>query len=201
LKKYLSILALLSAGLVLGVPSAFAQTDSPAKADKPAAKKATAKKSTKKPAAKKAAEKPSYDSTGSDDDGKEPDIAGSTHTEYQCDLGASVSIYQNKADDKHIALRWEKTLYRMRRVDTTTGADRFETRRYGLIWIGIPAKGILLDAKKGHQLANECKSPEQMAGKVPAPVAPAATTAPAPVAPAPPAAPAAPEAPKDAVKS
>ncbi len=133
-----------------------------------------------------------YDSTASDDDGKDPDVTGSLHTEYQCEHGASVSIYQNKSDDKHIALRWEKTLYRMRRVDTTTGADRFETRKYGLIWIGIPAKGILLDAKKGQQLANECKSPEQMAGKAPAAPAPAQ---------APVTAPAAPEAGKEAAKS
>ena len=32
----------------------------------------------------------------------------------------------------------------------------------GLVWIGIPAKGLLLDSKKGQQLANECKNAEQM---------------------------------------
>jgi hypothetical protein len=225
LKTYISALTLLGAVLALNAPGVMAQTE------KPAAKKAV-KKAAKKPAARKpvakAAEKPGYDSTASDDDGKEPDVTGSLLTDYQCDLGASVSIYQNRTDDKHIALRWEKTLYRLRRVETTTGADRFESRRYGLVWIGIPAKGILLDAKKGQQLANECKSPQQLAGKPPitfppqaapvAPGAPAATPAAAPVEPAAtPAAPAAvpatvpaaapapaapaPEAPKEAVKS
>jgi hypothetical protein len=32
---------------------------------------------------------------------------------------------------------------------------------YGLIWIGIPAKGMLLDSKQNRQLANECKDAEQ----------------------------------------
>jgi hypothetical protein len=186
-------LALLGAGIVLAVPPAIAQTDPPTKAQKPVAKKA-AKKPAKKAAPKKAAEKPGYDSTASDEDGKEPDITGSAHTEYQCDLGATVSIYQNKGDEKYIALRWEKTLHRLRRIDTTTGADRFENRKSGLVWIGIPAKGILLDAKKGHQLANECKSPEQMKVKLGVPAAtPTAAPATAPAA--------APEAPKDATKS
>jgi hypothetical protein len=50
----------------------------------------------------------------------------------------------------------------MTRVETSTGAHRFESRRQGLVWIGIPAKGILLDSKKGQQLANDCKSAEQL---------------------------------------
>jgi hypothetical protein len=32
---------------------------------------------------------------------------------------------------------------------------------YGLIWIGIPAKGMLLDSKQNRQLANECRNAEQ----------------------------------------
>jgi hypothetical protein len=77
----------------------------------------------------------------------------------------------------------------MTRVSTSTGADRFENRMHGLVWIGIPAKGMLLDSKKGLQLANECKSPDQLkaeAAKTSAEPAPAAAPASA----------AAPEAPK-----
>lgn len=50
----------------------------------------------------------------------------------------------------------------MDRVDTSTGANRFENRKIGLVWIDIPTKGILLDSKRGKQLANECKSAQQM---------------------------------------
>lgn len=98
------------------------------------------------------------------DDGEDegtPDTTASIAINYQCELGNKLTIFTNAEDDKHIALRWGKTLHRLTRMPTTTGANRFENRKYGLLWIGIPAKGILLDSRKGQQLANECKSPEQ----------------------------------------
>jgi len=99
---------------------------------------------------------------GTDEEDREPDTAGSTGLDYNCALGDKVTIFSNAEDDKHIALRWNKRLMRLTRVETSTGAHRFENRRQGMVWIGIPAKGILLDSKKGQQLANECKSAEQM---------------------------------------
>lgn len=99
---------------------------------------------------------------GTDEEDREPDTAGSTDLDYNCALGDKVTIFSNPSDDRHIALRWNKRLLRLTRVDTSTGAHRFENRRQGIVWIGIPAKGILLDSKKGQQLANECKSAEQM---------------------------------------
>jgi hypothetical protein len=91
----------------------------------------------------------------------EPDITDTTTTEYHCELGNKVTIYTNDKDADHIALRWKKRLHRMNRVGTTTGALRFENPVFGIIWIGIPSKGILLDSRLNRQLANECKSAEQ----------------------------------------
>jgi hypothetical protein len=91
----------------------------------------------------------------------EPDITDTSTTEYHCELGNTVTIYQNDKDADHIALRWKKRLHRMNRVGTSTGAQRFENPVFGIIWIGIPSKGILLDSKLNRQLANECKSAEQ----------------------------------------
>jgi hypothetical protein len=84
----------------------------------------------------------------------EPDVAN-------CELGNKVTVYHNAGDSDTIAVRWKKKLHRLTRVGTTTGANRFENKNFGLIWIGIPAKGMLLDSRQGRQLANECKSPEQ----------------------------------------
>jgi hypothetical protein len=155
MKKYLSALMLLGASLTIAMPQASAQTSAPA-----------AKKPVKK-AAKKAAPKKKTAAAASavDDDDKEPDVAGSTSTDFQCELGNKLTIYDNAADDKHIALRWNKRLHRLTRVSTTTGANRFENGKSGLVWIGIPAKGMLLDSKKGQQLANDCKNAEQMKPK------------------------------------
>jgi hypothetical protein len=94
-------------------------------------------------------------------DEAEPDVAGTTTTEFSCELGNKITTYQNDDDDAHIALRWKKRLHRLTRVGTTTGAIRFENTRYGLVWIGIPSKGMLLDSKLNRQLANECKNPQQ----------------------------------------
>ena len=100
-----------------------------------------------------------------DEDNQVLDVTGSIVTEYSCDHGNKITFYQNPGDEIFIALLWNKQILRMRRVVTTTGAVRFESKRHGLVWIGIPAKSLLLDSKKGQQLANECKNSQQMSGQ------------------------------------
>ncbi len=95
------------------------------------------------------------------DDEPEPDVTDTTMAEYSCELNNKVTIYRNLMDDSHIALRWKNHLRRMDKVGTTTGAQRYENAKTGLVWIGIPSKGILLDSKQSRQLANECKDAEQ----------------------------------------
>jgi hypothetical protein len=97
-----------------------------------------------------------------DEEADEPPVTDSSVTEFDCELGNKITIYQNTGDEAHIALRWKKRLHRLTRVGTTTGALRFENKLYGLIWIGIPAKGMLLDSKLNRQLANECRNAEQL---------------------------------------
>jgi hypothetical protein len=129
-----------------------------ARADDTAAKKVvkkTAAKASKKAAAPAEAKAP-------DEDADEPSVHDAAVTEFDCELGNKITIYTNTSDDAHIALRWKKRLHRLTRVGTTTGANRFENKLYGLIWIGIPAKGMLLDSKQNRQLANECRNAEQL---------------------------------------
>lgn len=150
MKNCLSIL--MAAALAFGSNLALAQQAASAPA-KPTKKEQVKKKAQAKPAAAQA--------SGADDDGKEPDTAGSVSTDFNCELGNKLTIYRNDGDDRHIALRWKQRLHRMTRVDTSTGAHRFENRKFGLVWIGIPTKGMLLDSKQGRQLANECKDQQQ----------------------------------------
>ena len=161
----------LTAFLLMGacITVAAQGTDSTsAKSKTTATKKAATKKSTAKSGKGKAAAAAATAgaagaaAAGTDEEDREPETAGTTGLDYDCALGDKVTIFANEADDKHIALRWNKRLLRLTRVETTTGAHRFENRRQGMVWIGIPAKGILLDSKKGQQLANECKSAEQL---------------------------------------
>ena len=162
MKFALGTLLLASAALLIN--TAEAQTAASSSASAPA-----------KPAKKKA--KKIVSAAPADPDEAEPDITGTVVSDYQCELGAKLTIYQNKDDADHAAIRWGKRLHRMERVSTTTGADRFENKHYGLVWIGIPAKGILLDSKTGHQLANECRTAEQVAAQEAAKAAAAAQKA------------------------
>lgn len=130
------------------LPAAQAQTAAPKKASKTTKSGGKAGKAKAAPAAAEPQE-------------EEPDTTGSTSTDFDCELGNKLTIYRNAEDDSHLALRWKKRLHRLVRVGTTTGATRFENRTFGLVWIGIPAKGILLDSKLNRQLANECKDAEQ----------------------------------------
>lgn len=137
---------LLGATLMLALPAHAAATDAPA----------VKKKSVKKGSSKKVAPEPLQ----VDED--VPDTKDAVQTDFSCELGAKVAIFAKQDDAQHITMRWQEKLLRLTRVETTTGADRFESIKHGLVWIGIPAKGILLDSKKGRQLANECKNAEQL---------------------------------------
>jgi hypothetical protein len=142
----------LAAGSLCAQASAAAPTDHEThpKATKVLKEKAKKNKKAKEEATQQVAE-----------DEAEPDITDTIVAEYACELNNKVTIYTNEKDSGHIALRWKNRLHRLERVGTTTGALRFENTKFGLIWIGIPSKGILLDSKLNRQLANECKNAEQ----------------------------------------
>jgi hypothetical protein len=91
----------------------------------------------------------------------DPDITDTITVDYACELGNKVTIYTHENDSTQMALRWKKRLHRMTRVGTSTGASRFENTTFGLVWIGIPAKSMLLDSKANRQLANECRNADQ----------------------------------------
>lgn len=81
----------------------------------------------------------------------------SIHRNFRCELGNRVTIIRTAGERNQIRLRWRGRTHSMVRVSTTTGANRFESKRSGLVWIDIPTKGILLNSRSGRQLANECK--------------------------------------------
>lgn len=144
---------LFAAGAIAFAASALCAAPASAAEKKPA-KAAKAKTSKSHP--KAAAVAPEAEPTEA-----EPDITDTVTTEFNCELGNKVTIFQNEKDEEHIALRWKKRLHRLTRIGTTTGAKRFENTTFGLIWIGIPSKGMLLDSRLNRQLANECQTAEQ----------------------------------------
>lgn len=155
----------LAAATLLATALALAATSMPAAA------------ATEPPPVKKTA-KPAKKTKANPAKVQEPDTVGSIATDFNCDSGGKLTIHKFLEREHEVVLNWRKKLYKMLRVTTSTGAHRFEHQATGLVWIGIPAKGILLDAKKGQQLANDCKSPEQLKPPVPEAAPPAPEAAP-----------------------
>ncbi len=77
--------------------------------------------------------------------------------QLHCELGQQVAVGGDVGIDRSIELHWKGKQYRMKRVRTSTGAQRFEDRDNGLVWISIPDKGMLLDSANGEPLVNECR--------------------------------------------
>lgn len=75
-----------------------------------------------------------------------------------CELGQRLSIAGNMMLDQAVDLSWKGRMYRMMRVGTSTGAQRFEDRSSGLILISIPSKAMLLDGRRGEPVANDCRA-------------------------------------------
>lgn len=147
MKKFLSLL--MAASIALAMSHATAETAAPT------AKKVV-KKTVKKSSAKKTAEH-------ADEADADADVTGSIVTEYGCAGGRQITVFRNPSDPNNVAIRWGNRISTMKRIETDSGAERLEHEKRGLVFIGIPAKAMLLDVKNGRQLANDCMSPEQMA--------------------------------------
>lgn len=120
---------------------------------KPVTKSQKAKKPVKKKTAKKTQAAQKEDAV--------VNVAGMSGSQYNCELGNKLTVYKKSDDPSYVNLQWRNKMHRMLRTATTTGAERYEDKSTGLVWVNIPAKSMLLDSKKGSQLANECRNPEQ----------------------------------------
>lgn len=77
---------------------------------------------------------------------------------FRCELGNQVDVSADLQHPNAINLAWKGRSYPLQAVATSTGALRYEDAASGHVWIQIPAKSMLLNAKAGQQLANECKT-------------------------------------------
>lgn len=76
---------------------------------------------------------------------------------YKCELSRSVTIRRVAADGKSLVLHWAGRDHDFSAVEARTGALRFENVTEGMVWLVIIGKAMLLDTRKGRQLANECR--------------------------------------------
>lgn len=161
--KNLLALIIFGTSMAVVIPQAVAKQESATVVKKSVKKTST--KSAKKTKASKVAPVAGAAAlaTVASPKASEADLIGALGTDYACELGNKLTIYTKQGDDQAISLRWKNDVHRLTRIGTSSGAQRFENTQQGLVWLGIPAKGMLLNSKKGQQLANECKNSEQIA--------------------------------------
>lgn len=83
--------------------------------------------------------------------------------EIPCELDAHVKVAADPASPGYFQLDGKGFRYRMSPVATSTGAVRLEDKEGGAVWLQIANKSMLMDQKRGQRLADECKSPAQVA--------------------------------------
>lgn len=76
---------------------------------------------------------------------------------YRCDLNRQVVVRRVATDGQSVVLQWNKRDYTLTAVLSRAGALRYDDIVSGLAWITIPGKSMLLDTKKGSQLAQDCR--------------------------------------------
>jgi hypothetical protein len=79
------------------------------------------------------------------------------------DCNDSKQVMVSKLDNKpgHFKLATGKLSYTVAPEETDTGAVRLEDKKSGVVWIQIPAKSMLMNAKIGQRVADGCVMAEQ----------------------------------------
>lgn len=80
-----------------------------------------------------------------------------------CELGNTVHLTADAHSPGHFDLLLAKTRYRLVPVTTSTGAIRLEDAKTGAVWLQLANKSMLMNHKLGQRMADECKSPQQVA--------------------------------------
>ena len=80
-----------------------------------------------------------------------------------CDQQQQVHLRALDGKPGHFELTHKKARYTLVPEVTSTGAVRLEDRQAGMVWLQIPAKSMLLNAKVGRREVDGCLHAEQRA--------------------------------------
>jgi hypothetical protein len=80
-----------------------------------------------------------------------------------CELGAFVDVAADAKSPGYFNVQTRGQRFRMVPVVSATGAARLEDAKAGAVWLQLTNKSMLMNQKLGQRLADECKSPAQVA--------------------------------------
>lgn len=78
-----------------------------------------------------------------------------------CEFGQTVQVMPVASRPGQYSLVFKKKTYNLERQETTTGAVRLEDRKAGVVWLQISVKSMLLNAKVGQRMVDNCLHDEQ----------------------------------------
>ena len=80
-----------------------------------------------------------------------------------CEFDQTVSVLPLEGRPGHFRLTYKKLAYTVIPEETSTGAIRLEDKRAGIVWLQIPSKSMLMNARAGQRMVDGCMHPEQRA--------------------------------------
>lgn len=78
-----------------------------------------------------------------------------------CEFNQKVHVAPIAGKPGYFKLDFGKASYTVVPEETTTGAVRLEDKANGIVWLQIPAKSMLMNAKLGRRLVDSCLHAEQ----------------------------------------
>lgn len=85
-----------------------------------------------------------------------------------CEFNQKISLQPIEGTPGHFKLTYNKVSYTLVPQETTSGAVRLEDRKAGIVWLQIPAKSMLMNAKLGQRMVDSCQHSEQRTAAAPA---------------------------------
>ncbi|MBL8327353.1 MAG: hypothetical protein JNJ71_00785 [Rubrivivax sp.] len=123
---------------------------------RPAARPATTA-GTARPAAAAAAAAPVVALTAGQMDAAQRVFVGKA----DCEFGEKIDVTAVDGRPGHFQLKHKAATYNLVPEETTTGAVRLEDKRAGIVWLQIPSKSMLMNAKIGQRVADNCQMTQQ----------------------------------------
>ncbi|HSB98490.1 MAG TPA: hypothetical protein VLE45_01160 [Burkholderiaceae bacterium] len=80
-----------------------------------------------------------------------------------CEFDQTVSVLPIDGRPGHFRLIYKKVAYTVIPEETSTGAIRLEDKKAGIVWLQIPSKSMLMNARAGQRMVDGCMHAEQRA--------------------------------------
>jgi hypothetical protein len=83
--------------------------------------------------------------------------------EARCEHGKTVGVKPHPNLAGRFLLTHGRDEYTLTPQPTSTGVVRLENAHAGIVWLQVPIKSMLMDAKRGQRMADSCLHAEQVA--------------------------------------